>query len=176
MKVCVGVSDAAALDSVSAAFWIDAMDILTMPHVTVVPPPLMFTCAVLSASSTPFTCPPPEKLKIPFWPIPTLPLIRKGPLLRLMTDPWSPRTANPLAGPSALQILGGAQFKFAGLKVMSIVLNPSRVAVPENEVAQGRGPSDLVTVALKLPLLGAVKGIESVMVNAELQDGMTSIE
>jgi hypothetical protein len=66
-------------------------------------------------------------------------------------------------------MFGGAQFKFAGLNVMFMVLNLSRVALPTNEVAQMRGPSDLVTVSLKVPLFGAVKAIESVMVNAELQ-------
>src|SRR6516162_9915707 len=107
LKVCVGVSDAAAFDSANAASWIADMDIRTMPPATVVPPPLMLICAVLSASSTPLTCPPPEKLKFPFWPIPTLPLIRNGPLLRLITNPWMPSTANPLADPSALHMLGG---------------------------------------------------------------------
>ena len=164
------------MDSASAALWIDDIDIRTMPPVMVVPPPLMFTCAVLSASSTPLTCPPPEKLKFPFWPIPTLPLIRNGPLLRLMIDPWSPSTANSPAAPSALQMLGGEQFKVAGLNEMFIVLNPAKVAEPENEVAQVRGPSDLLTVVLKLPLELAVTGIESLIVNAWIQVGMTSIE
>jgi hypothetical protein len=59
LKVCVGVSDAAAFDSANAAFWIAAMDIRTMPPAMVVPPPLMLICAVLSASSTPLTFPPP---------------------------------------------------------------------------------------------------------------------
>jgi hypothetical protein len=47
-----------------------------------------------------------REVEIPVLADPPLPLIRNGPLLRLMTDPWSPSTANPLAGPSALQMLG----------------------------------------------------------------------
>src|ERR1700751_5713596 len=140
------------------------MDIRTMPPVTVVPPPLMLTCAVLSASSTPLTWPPPEKLKIPLWPIPTLPLIRSGPLLRLIVDPWSPGTAKLLAAPSALQMLGLGQFKVAGLNVIFMVLNPTKVAEPDSVTLPVRGPSDWVIVVLKFPLAGPVKEIELLMV------------
>ena len=135
-----------------------------MPPVIVVPPPLMLTWAVLSASSTPVTIPPPEKLNIPFWPIPKLPLIRSGLLLRLMVAPCSPNTANLPAAPSALQMLGLGQVKVAGLNAMFIVFSPTNVAAPEKAEVLLNGPSGFVTVVAKVPLEGALKEIESVMV------------
>ena len=73
-------------------------------------------------------------------------------------------------------MFGGVQFRLARLNVMFTVLKPNKVAEPENEVAQVRGPSGLVTVVLKLPFESPTAGIESVIVNAGLQLGMTSIE
>jgi hypothetical protein len=73
-------------------------------------------------------------------------------------------------------MLGGVQFRVAGLNVRLIVLELTKVAEPENEAAQVRGPSGLVTVVLKLPFESPTAGIESVIVNAGLQVGVTFIE
>ena len=77
--------------------------------------------------------------------------------------------------------VGAGQFRLVGENVIGMVLimepllGLTKEAEPEKLLLPVRGPSDWVTQVLKVPLEGAVKGIELLMVIGVPDDGITVI-
>jgi hypothetical protein len=71
--------------------------------------------------------------------------------------------------------VGVGQLREVGENVIGMVLNPTKVAEPEKLLVPVRGPSGCVIQPLAIPLLGAPKVIDMLMVVAVPNVGVTII-